>query len=261
MEVHAHTHTARKKWTHYFWEFFMLFLAVTLGFFVENKREHYIEHKRADAFAESMHNDLVDDTAFIGPLLKRYEMAAACVDTFINLMAGNDDPKKIPGGKLYWYGLWGGFLNPFASNDATFQQMKNSGSLRYFQNRELTVNIGRYDQLVRKVMMLIDQDIPVYIETRKARSKIFDFRYNKTANDITRSMYDAWAYDKPFDQSRIDSFTTINFPLLTYDRTVLNEYVELCRSRILAALVSNIKLLLLASTELIMELKKEYHLK
>ena len=35
MEVHSHTHTPRKKWTHYFWEFFMLFLAVTLGFFVE----------------------------------------------------------------------------------------------------------------------------------------------------------------------------------------------------------------------------------
>ena len=28
MEVHAHTHTARKKWTHYFWKFLMLFLAV-----------------------------------------------------------------------------------------------------------------------------------------------------------------------------------------------------------------------------------------
>ena len=28
MEIHAHTHTPRKKWTHYFWEFFMLFLAV-----------------------------------------------------------------------------------------------------------------------------------------------------------------------------------------------------------------------------------------
>ena len=32
MEVHAHTHTARKKWTHYFWEFLMLFLAVFCGF-------------------------------------------------------------------------------------------------------------------------------------------------------------------------------------------------------------------------------------
>ena len=28
MEVHAHSHTPGKKWTHYFWEFLMLFLAV-----------------------------------------------------------------------------------------------------------------------------------------------------------------------------------------------------------------------------------------
>ena len=35
MEVHSHTHTPRKKWTHYFFEFLMLFLAVTLGFLVK----------------------------------------------------------------------------------------------------------------------------------------------------------------------------------------------------------------------------------
>jgi len=45
MEVHHHAHTPRKKWHHYFWKFFMLFPAVTLGFIVENQREHYIEHK------------------------------------------------------------------------------------------------------------------------------------------------------------------------------------------------------------------------
>jgi hypothetical protein len=56
MEVHQHSHTVpiaigRKKWTHYFWEFLMLFLAVTLGFFVENQREHYIEDQRAKQYA------------------------------------------------------------------------------------------------------------------------------------------------------------------------------------------------------------------
>ena len=47
MEVHAHSHTPGKKWTHYFWEFLMLFLAVFCGFLAENQREHYVEHKRA----------------------------------------------------------------------------------------------------------------------------------------------------------------------------------------------------------------------
>src|SRR5688500_20355105 len=61
MEVHHHSHTARKKWTHYFWEFFMLFLAVTLGFFVENQREHYIEGQREKKYIQSFYEDLTAD--------------------------------------------------------------------------------------------------------------------------------------------------------------------------------------------------------
>ena len=46
MEVHAHTHSPRKKWTHYFWEFLMLFLAVFCGFLAEYQLEHKIEKDR-----------------------------------------------------------------------------------------------------------------------------------------------------------------------------------------------------------------------
>ena len=41
----------------------MLFLAVTLGFFVENQREHYIEHKRGEQYLKSFVEDLKTDTA------------------------------------------------------------------------------------------------------------------------------------------------------------------------------------------------------
>ena len=54
MEVHSHTHTPRKKWTHYFWEFLMLFLAVLCGFFAEYQLEHKIEKDRAGQFLQSM---------------------------------------------------------------------------------------------------------------------------------------------------------------------------------------------------------------
>ena len=46
MEVHhSHHHAghAKKKFQEYITEFLMLFAAVTLGFFAENKREHYVE--------------------------------------------------------------------------------------------------------------------------------------------------------------------------------------------------------------------------
>jgi len=58
MEVHHHSHipTSReKKWTHYFWEFFMLFMAVSAGFLVENKREHYVEPQRAKIYGYDLH--------------------------------------------------------------------------------------------------------------------------------------------------------------------------------------------------------------
>ena len=52
MEVRHHGHTesppagrAGKKWTHYFWEFLMLFLAVSLGFYAENTRERILHKK------------------------------------------------------------------------------------------------------------------------------------------------------------------------------------------------------------------------
>jgi hypothetical protein len=58
MDVHQHSHTERKKWTHYLWEFLMLFLAVFCGFLAENQREHLIEHKREKQFIVTMLEDL-----------------------------------------------------------------------------------------------------------------------------------------------------------------------------------------------------------
>ena len=63
MEVHAHTHTPRKKWTHYFWEFLMLFLAVFCGFLAEYQLEHKIEKERGKQYIQSVYEDLKEDTA------------------------------------------------------------------------------------------------------------------------------------------------------------------------------------------------------
>ena len=48
MEVHKHPHdvTHKKKWREYLLEFFMIFLAVTAGFFAENIREHLDDNKK-----------------------------------------------------------------------------------------------------------------------------------------------------------------------------------------------------------------------
>jgi len=255
MEVHAHTHTARKKWTHYFWEFLMLFLAVTLGFFVENQREHYIEHQRAEVYAASMKVNLQVDTAELIQIVHRGTYASNYLDSFLLLLSANDIT-KIPTGKLYWYGLFGGYLRGFQSNDATFQQMKSSGSLRYFSNSTLEQNISNYDQLMRSIQVLTEIDQQVQLEVRKLRGKIFDFKYNNTANLMVRR-----AVYENFNQPAIDSFISTNPPLLTFDKTIINEYAELCRSRNLRQQLINEKAALKLATEIIEQLTKQYHLK
>ena len=69
MEVHSHTHTARKKWTHYFWEFLMLFLAVFCGFIAENFREHNVEKQRGKQYIRSFYEDLKTDTATLSAVI------------------------------------------------------------------------------------------------------------------------------------------------------------------------------------------------
>src|SRR6185503_16002634 len=83
MEVHSHSHTSRKKWTHYFWEFFMLFLAVTLGFFVENQREHYIEHKREKQYMKTMVQDLLADISALNVVIADFTANIPAFDTII----------------------------------------------------------------------------------------------------------------------------------------------------------------------------------
>ena len=94
MEIHNHSHTARKKWNHYFWEFLMLFLAVTLGFFVENQREHYIEHKREKAYIRSLIRDLKQDTASVNHSAMLRTNVRNMVDSLLILLK-TEKPQQV----------------------------------------------------------------------------------------------------------------------------------------------------------------------
>src|SRR6188472_2374622 len=81
MEVHAHAHTERKKWTHYLWEFLMLFLAVFCGFLAENQREHIVEHQREKKFIETLYDDLKKDTADLTNDIRWWDNTIIRIDT------------------------------------------------------------------------------------------------------------------------------------------------------------------------------------
>ena len=73
MEVHhPHHPTHKKKWSEYFLEFFMLFFAVTLGFFAENVREHQVVVERKNQNLEAMVQDLKRDSVQIEQRMNEY---------------------------------------------------------------------------------------------------------------------------------------------------------------------------------------------
>ena len=93
MEVHAHTHTPRKKWTHYFWEFLMLFLAVFCGFLAENKREHYVEHQREKQYIRSIAEDLHSDIYMLDSIVRTRKNMDMLMDSLLHIM-NYTDPKQ-----------------------------------------------------------------------------------------------------------------------------------------------------------------------
>ncbi len=183
MEVHHHahlasgeTHTARKKWTHYFWEFFMLFLAVSAGFFVENQREHFIEHQREKQYIRSMTGDLKSDTTQLSSSIQQLITREIMIDSFVTLLH-RPDYKKY-GNEIYFFGRNISYPAYFFSNDRTIQQLKNSGGLRLIRKMEVSDSIMAYDYEVRYLMFEFTDEMNIRAEFRQtARDKFngFDF--------------------------------------------------------------------------------------
>src|SRR5688572_16301990 len=151
MEVHAHTHTARKKWTHYFWEFLMLFLAVFCGFLAEYQLEHTIEHQREKKYARTLYQDLKVDTATIRKAIDANLYVTARIDTFRS-MVQNMELNAVPPGTWYYYARFGTRYFHIPFQDATLDQLKSSGGLRYFKKDNIVNSIARYDQSCRDLV-------------------------------------------------------------------------------------------------------------
>ena len=225
-----------------------------MGFFAESLRENISEHNRAKEYALTLYSDLRADTADLHDYLRYTLFAAGNVDTLLRVLS-TSEATEIPSGKLYWYGLWGAAHGIFVPHDATLVQMKNSDSLRYFGDPALNRNVGQYDQLCRKWAFLQEMDRGIYEEVRKTRAKIFQFKYNDAANRV-------WLSKKEnYRQQKIDSFIQTNPPLLSYDKSLFNEYVEMVRSRYLRVQIASADSLLSGAKALLSELKNEYELK
>jgi len=144
MEVHHHSHTARKKWTHYFWEFLMLFLAVFCGFLAENQREHMIEHRREKRYMVSLVEDLKNDSAFLSlSINKLIPYHLRWLDSTLHLFKSSDLKGKD---RLIYQAFmlgtaWGYNFHP---TERTLSQLHTEG-FHLIRNKNATNIIGQLE--------------------------------------------------------------------------------------------------------------------
>ena len=179
MEVHAHTHTPRKKWTHYFWEFLMLFFALTLGFFVENQREHYIEKQRAKALAKNLYKEIYADSIAVQQKITNRNKKEEQTVFFINYV--KDSSLTTLSNQFYPAFTWS-FLQSaqllFEPNDGILNQLRNSGELRYFKSSELQEKIGQLTVQVANIRNRNDKEYSfIEMNLRPFTLKHYDFNW------------------------------------------------------------------------------------
>ena len=144
MEVHHHAHTSRKKWTHYFWEFLMLFLAVFCGFLAEYQLEHKIERDRAKQFLRSMLVDVRTNIKILDSLLSQDQIIVANHDSLVNWLLRDSTSIDRAAFAKKMGAVW--IRNYFVRKE-TYDQMKASGALRYVGNIEFLKKLMDYERI------------------------------------------------------------------------------------------------------------------
>jgi len=245
MEVHAHSHTPRKKWTHYFWEFLMLFLAVFCGFLAEYQLEHTIEHQREKQYIKSLIADLKSDQQTLSEHILHLQAGLSRMDSVITIL---NTPLLIRDntGKLYYLARIGPRLNPLSTSNRTFEQLKNSGNFRLIRDINTSNKIMTYYERFPLIRLLESVNETEFNEYKKIAAKIFDpavfLKMEGKDGGIIR--------------------ITENPPLRTIDNELLQElsvfsvYMHGTKKGILEV-AGQLKI---AGAELIEYLQKEYHL-
>ena len=221
MEVHHHPHTPRKKWTHYFWEFLMLFLAVFAGFLAENQREHYVENKRAKVYARSLLNDLREDTSELRRGIHQTKFIMSSIDSVASMASAINTNQPVPG-KFYYYSkfIFNGFRIDWSKS--TIDQLIQSGNLRYFGNKDLIGAIQFYYYMQGIISEQNQMDLAHRDRVIEIRNRILKGRYYSVFASLNIVKEEYAHVPSP----QIDSLINGKLPLQEEAMQYLDEYIN-----------------------------------
>lgn len=126
-----------------FWEFLMLFIAITLGFFVENYRESLSDKEQEKEIIVSFINDIEEDIKELDIVIERREIMETRIDSILYIL--NNDLQDNFGRNLYYYARY--LPRPFVfwANNTTNEELKYSGNFILIKNQKIIDVLLEYD--------------------------------------------------------------------------------------------------------------------
>ena len=175
MEVHKHPHhvSHKKKWAEYLLEFFMLFLAVYLGFVAENMRETIVNKEKAHHYIQNMVADLKADTAYLNFSSYYQQLWSDHLDSAFQIPI--DRLKDINSQDTFYYHFlpYYCWMQPFIQNDNTITQLK-AGGFNLIRNEEVVDSINMVYNFFRGVPFATDYDKNCYWDIARKAQALMD---------------------------------------------------------------------------------------
>ena len=265
MEVaHQHHHDLspdEKPWKHYVIEFFMLFLAVSLGFFAENLREHIVENERAKEMAVGLFYDLENDSAQINKVIERKKLFISEINSLVKTLSDKDVKNKITLLTYYQASFLMEIDMPIPSK-ANLDQLVNSGSLRFFKNKKLISDISQWDNIITfQFMERNETDQYRLIEEVRSVSRVF---YPVIIDSMRNLSYKSFYGDQNINNEITGSFENTPAKLITYDEADISEVIGWASERKRNAYIRSTSFFpkqLEHIQKLMHELNEEFHIK
>jgi hypothetical protein len=176
MEVHHHPKSHGFGWKAHLLEFLMLFAAVTLGFFAENLREHYVERHRAVAYLDAIAADLDADIANIDATLEQSRVRYTAGNEAMAMYASGEYRQRMA--DFYYDIRVYSSRVMFVPAVNGIQQLRASGGVRLIADRSILDRLQRYQVSLEQVATTQQLMETTMVDFRIKSAAVMDFRVN-----------------------------------------------------------------------------------
>src|SRR5215471_2442335 len=179
MEVHHHAHpvpdshrgSSKKKWTHYVWEFLMLFLAVFCGFLAENFREGLINKEKAHHYMENMVADLKADVAAFDSSTYYMQLWYDHLDSALKIPVERLRNINSQDSFFYHFYPYYSYVGYCEQSDNTIIQLK-AGGFNLIHDKATVDSINAVYGFYKGVKFCVDYNVTAYWDAVKKAQEI-----------------------------------------------------------------------------------------